>query len=72
VRFHKGGARWQFFPIFLLDYNDQYEVIEIFDGLMRRWDDAVNSRKAAPRRPIGSLTDLPDPGFQRGSSDPSE
>lgn len=50
---------------FPLDYKDQINVIEIFDGLMR-------SMEAAPRKPIGSLPDLQDPGFQRRSSDPSE
>ena len=57
---------------FPLDYNDQVDVIEIFDGLMRQWDDAANSMEAALRKPIRSLRDLPDGGFQRGSSDPSE
>jgi hypothetical protein len=50
---------------FPLDYDDQINVIEIFDGLMR-------SMEAAPRRPISSLPDLQDPGFQRRSPDPSE
>jgi len=50
---------------FPLDYNDQFEVIEIFNGLR-------NSMEAAPRKPLNSLPDLPDPRFQRGSSDPSE
>jgi hypothetical protein len=50
---------------FPLDYNDQINVIEIFDGLLRSWDDALNSMEAAPRKPISSLTDLPDPGLQR-------
>ena len=50
---------------FPLDYDDQINVIEIFDGLMR-------SVEVAPRKPISSLPDLQDPGFQRRSSDPSE
>ena len=50
---------------FPLDYNDQFEVIEIFNGLK-------NSMEAASREPISSLPDLPDPEFQRGPSDPSE
>ena len=49
---------------FPLDYDDQINVIEIFDGLMR-------SMEAAPRRTVSSL-DLQDPGFQRRSPDPSE
>jgi len=50
---------------FPLDYGDQINVIEIFDGLMR-------SMEAAPRRSISSLPDLQDPEFQRRSPDPSE
>ena len=57
---------------FPLDYNDQINVIEIFDGLMRKWDLAVNSAEATPRRPISSIPDVPDPGSQRKTSDPSE
>jgi hypothetical protein len=57
---------------FPLDYNDQISVIEIFDGLMRQWDDAANSTEAAPRKPAGWLQDLPDPRFQRGPLDPSQ
>ena len=57
---------------FPLDYNDQISVIEIFNGLRRQWDDAGNSMEATLREPIRSLQDLPDAGFQRGSSDPSE
>ena len=57
---------------FPLDYNDQISVIEIFHGLMRHWDDAANSMEPAPREPIRSLPDLPDAGFRRGSSDPSQ
>ena len=54
---------------FPLDYNDQISVIEIFDGLMRHWD-AANSMESALREPIRSITDPPEAGFQRGSSDP--
>jgi hypothetical protein len=57
---------------FPLDYNDQISVIEIFDGLMRQWDDAANSMEPSLREPTRSFPDLPDAGFQRGSSDPSK
>ena len=57
---------------FPLDHNDQISVIEIFNGLMRQWDEAAKIMEAALREPIRSLTNLPDAGCQRGSSDPSE
>ena len=57
---------------FPLDYKDQIHVIEIFDGLMRKCDLAVNSVESAPRNPGSSISDLPDSGFQRRSSDPCE
>lgn len=57
---------------FPLDYNDQISVIEIFNGLMRQWDDAANSIEAALREPIRSSADSPDAGLQRGSSESSE
>jgi len=57
---------------FPLDCNDQISVIEIFSGLMRQWDDAAQSMEPALREPIRSLPDMPEAGFQRGSSDPSE
>ena len=50
---------------FPLGHDDQINVIEIFDGLMR-------SMEAAPRKPISSLPDLQDPEFQRRLPDPSE
>jgi hypothetical protein len=50
---------------FPLGCNDQFEVIEIFNGLM-------NSMDAASCKPISSQPDLPDTGIQRGSSDQSE
>ena len=53
---------------FPLDYKDQFEGIEIFNGLKRDRDDAANATEAAPRKPVGSLPDPPDPGSQRGSS----
>jgi len=57
---------------FPLNYDDQINVIEIFDGLMRNWDHAVNSMEASPRKAVSSIPDLPDSGLQRRSSDPSE
>jgi len=57
---------------FPLDYNDQISVIEIFNGLKRRWDDAANSMEAALGEPIRSLPNLPDAGPRRGPSDPSQ
>lgn len=52
---------------FPLNYNDQIDVIEIFDGLMRQWD-AESSTETKPRVPVGRIPELPDPGFWRGSS----
>ena len=57
---------------FPLDCKDQVDIIEIFNGLMRQWDDAERSTEAAPRMPISTPPDLPDPRFQRGSSAPLE
>jgi hypothetical protein len=45
---------------FPLNDNDQISVIEIFNGLMRQWDDAAASMEAVLREPI-----RPDAGFQR-------
>jgi hypothetical protein len=56
---------------FPISYNDQISVIEIFNELMRQWDDA-NSMEPASREPMRSLPDLPGAGFRPGSSDPSE
>jgi hypothetical protein len=50
---------------FPLDYNDQINVIEIFDGLMRQSD---HSPQAPMDRSISSPPDLPDLGLQRGPS----
>jgi hypothetical protein len=56
---------------FPLDYNDQISVIEIFNGLMGQRDGAANAMEDATGEPIRSLSDLPDTGCQRGSSDPN-
>jgi hypothetical protein len=45
---------------FPLDCHDQIDIIEIFHGLMRQWDDAERSTEATPRKPINAPPDLLD------------
>jgi len=48
---------------FPLSYSDQVDVIEIFDGLRQRLNDAAHSSQVPTPKPISYPTDSPDHGF---------
>ena len=48
---------------FPLSYNDQVDIIEIFDGLRQRLNDAAHSSQVPTPKPISYPTDSPDHGF---------
>jgi len=47
---------------FPLSYNDQVDIIEIFDGLTQQLDDVAHSPQAPTPEPTSSSPDLPDHG----------